>query len=141
MATSILDVHNVSVEGSGNEYIVFGHGLGTDKSVWKRILPYFEPNYKVILFDLVFAGTVNPDYFDFRRYSTLDPYVDDLLAILDALRVTRCAFVGHSMSATIGILASIRRPELFSKLILIGASPRYLLNFPFQEFVVAYLLN
>ncbi|TKY45347.1 strigolactone esterase DAD2 [Spatholobus suberectus] len=71
-------------------------------------------------------GSVNPDHFDYRRYTTLDAYVDDLLNILDALRVPRCAYVGHSISAMIGMLASIRRPELFSKLILIGASPRFL---------------
>ncbi|CAI0428016.1 unnamed protein product, partial [Linum tenue] len=74
----------------------------------------------VILYDLVCAGSVNPDYFDFHRYTTLDPYVDDLL---DAHRVDRCAYIGHSVSAMIGLLASIRRHELFSKLILIGASP------------------
>ncbi|CAI0428015.1 unnamed protein product, partial [Linum tenue] len=77
----------------------------------------------VILYDLVCAGSVNPDYFDFHRYTTLDPYVDDLL---DAHRVDRCAYIGHSVSAMIGLLASIRRHELFSKLILIGASPRFL---------------
>jgi pimeloyl-ACP methyl ester carboxylesterase len=47
-----------------------------------------------------------------------------LLNILDALGVDRCFYVGHSVSAMIGILASIRRPELFIKMILIGASPR-----------------
>ncbi|KAE8008792.1 hypothetical protein FH972_005268 [Carpinus fangiana] len=39
-------------------------------------------------------------------------------------RVDRCAYVCHSVSAMIGILASIRRPELFTKLVLVGASPR-----------------
>ncbi|GKD99998.1 probable strigolactone esterase DAD2, partial [Tanacetum coccineum] len=34
--------------------------------------------------------------------------------------------VGHSVSAMIGILAAVRRPELFEKLVLIGASPRFL---------------
>ena len=90
------------------------------------MLPYFTRHYSVILYDLVCAGSVNPDHFDYRRYTTLDAYVDDLLNILEALRVPRCAYVGHSISAMIGMLASIRRPELFSKLILIGASPRFL---------------
>lgn len=106
--------------------VVLAHGFGTDQSAWKSILPYFLPSYRVILYDLVCAGSVNPDYFDFRRYTSLDPYVDDLLNILDSLGIDRCLYVGHSVSAMIGILASIRRPELFSKLILIGASPRFL---------------
>ncbi|KAJ7958254.1 Sigma factor sigB regulation protein rsbQ [Quillaja saponaria] len=126
MGNLILDALNVRVEGSGDKILVLAHGFGTDQSAWQRILPFFTRYYRVVLYDLVCAGSVNPDYFDFRRYTTLDAYVDDLLNILTALRVERCAYVGHSVSAMIGILASIRRPELFSKLILIGASPRFL---------------
>lgn len=126
MGQSLLDALNVRIVGSGRRVLVLAHGFGTDQSAWNRILPFFLPSYKVILYDLVCAGSVNPDYFDFRRYTTLDPYVDDLLNILDSLGVDRCFYVGHSVSAMIGILASIRRPELFSKLILIGASPRFL---------------
>lgn len=126
MGQSLLDALNVRVVGSGRRFLVLAHGFGTDQSAWNRILPYFTQSYRVILYDLVCAGSVNPDYFDFRRYTTLEAYVDDLLRILDSLGVDRCAYVGHSVSAMIGILASIRRPELFSKLILIGASPRFL---------------
>ncbi|CAN0905675.1 Strigolactone esterase D14 [Linum grandiflorum] len=122
----LLEALNVRRLGSGDRILVFAHGVGTDQSAWQRILPFFTQSYTVILYDLVCAGSVNPDYFDFTRYTTLDPYVDDLLNILDAHRVHRCAYVGHSVSAMIGLLASIRRPELFSKLILIGASPRFL---------------
>ncbi|WCJ35548.1 alpha/beta-Hydrolases superfamily protein [Euphorbia peplus] len=126
MGTSLLDALNVRVTGSGEKILVLAHGFGTDQSAWNRILPFFTQNYRVILYDLVCAGSVNPDYFDFRRYTSLDAYVDDLLTILDSLRVQRCAYVGHSVSAMIGIMASIRRPQLFSKLILVGASPRFL---------------
>ncbi|RRT51325.1 hypothetical protein BHE74_00036753 [Ensete ventricosum] len=122
----LLEILNVRVVGGGERVLVLSHGFGTDQSAWNRVLPYFQRDYRVVLYDLVCAGSVNPDHFDFRRYTTLDAYVDDLLAILDALRVDRCYFVGHSVSAMIGILAAIRRPELFLKLILIGASPRFL---------------
>ncbi|KAJ0098213.1 hypothetical protein Patl1_28989 [Pistacia atlantica] len=111
MANNILQAHNVRVSESGERYIVLGHGMGTDQSVWNR-LPFFTG--------------MNPDSFDIIKYATLDGYVDDLLNILDALGVDGCAYVGHSTSAMIGILASIRRPQLFSKLILLCASPRFL---------------
>ncbi|KAK6116026.1 hypothetical protein DH2020_008295 [Rehmannia glutinosa] len=126
MGHSLLEALNVRVVGSGDRILVLAHGFGTDQSAWQRILPFFVRDHRVVLYDLVCAGSVNPDYFDFRRYTTLDAYVDDLLYILDALRIERCTYVGHSISATIGILASIRRPELFTKLVLIGASPRFL---------------
>ncbi|GLT76464.1 hypothetical protein SLA2020_481190 [Shorea laevis] len=126
MGSALLEALNVRVVGSGEKVLVLAHGFGTDQSAWHSIVLLFAPYYRIVLYDLVCAGSVNPDYFDFRRYTTLDAHVDDLLNILDALGVDSCAYVGHSVSAMIGILASIRRPELFTKLILIGASPRFL---------------
>ncbi|XP_042452361.1 probable strigolactone esterase DAD2 [Zingiber officinale] len=125
-SSKLLDILNARMVGDGDRVLVLSHGFGTDQSAWNGILPFFLRDYRVVLYDLVFAGSVNPDHFDFRRYATLDAYVDDLLSLLDALSVDRCFFVGHSVSAMIGILAAIRRPRLFLKLILVGASPRFL---------------
>jgi len=80
----------------------------------------------VILFDNMGAGTTNPEYFDFDRYATLEGYAYDVLALLEELRVESCVFVGHSVSAIVGAIASVNRPDLFSKIIMISASPRYL---------------
>ncbi|VAI08650.1 unnamed protein product [Triticum turgidum subsp. durum] len=102
----LLQILNVRVVGTGERVVVLSHGFGTDQSAWSRVLPYLIREHRVVLYDLVCAGSVNPDHFDFRRYNNLDAYVDDLLSILDALRIPRCAFVGHSVSAMIGILAS-----------------------------------
>ncbi|PKU86591.1 probable strigolactone esterase DAD2 [Dendrobium catenatum] len=123
---TLLKILNVRIVGSGDKVVILSHGFGTDQSAWNRIIPFLDPDHRIILYDLACAGSVNPDHFDFRRYTTLDSYADDLLLILDSLRIDRCFFVGHSVSAMIGILASIRRPELFLKLILIGVSPRFL---------------
>ncbi|MGS0753435.1 alpha/beta fold hydrolase [Roseateles sp. GG27B] len=60
--------------------------------------------------------------FDVDRYSHLGGYVQDVLEVCDALGL-RATFVGHSVSCSVGILASIARPELFERLILLGPSP------------------
>ncbi|PKA59896.1 putative strigolactone esterase DAD2 [Apostasia shenzhenica] len=125
-ACKLLEIFNVRVVGGGDKVLVLAHGFGTDQSAWNRIVPFFQRDHRIVLYDLACAGSVNPDHFDFHRYTTLDAYVDDLILILDTLRIDRCFFVGHSVSAMIGILACIRRPELFLKLVLIGASPRFL---------------
>ncbi|KAK0606506.1 hypothetical protein LWI29_038454 [Acer saccharum] len=126
MNANILQNFSVRVIGEGDNYLVLGHGIGTDQSVWTQILPYFHYGiYRIVLYDLACAGTVNPELYDFVRYSTIDAYVDDLIQILDALNVNHCTFIGHSASAMVGILASIRCPDRFTKLILFGASPRY----------------
>lgn len=136
----VEEAHNVKILGSGEQTIVLAHGFGTDQSVWKHLVPHLvDPNsqpgqdqgqdagqYKVVLYDNMGAGTTNPDYFDFDRYSSLEGYAYDLLAILEEFGIESCIFVGHSVSAVVGAIASIMRPDLFSKLVMISASPRYL---------------
>ncbi|KAK7834086.1 putative esterase kai2 [Quercus suber] len=122
----VEEAHNVKVLGTGVQNLVLAHGFGTDQSVWKHLIPHVVDNYRVVLYDNMGAGTTNPDYFDFERYSTLEGHAYDLLAILEELQIESCIFVGHSVSAMIGAIASISRPDLFSKLVMISASPRYL---------------
>ncbi|KAF9678572.1 hypothetical protein SADUNF_Sadunf07G0048600 [Salix dunnii] len=122
----VEEAHNVKILGSGEQVIVLAHGFGTDQSVWKHLIPHVVDEYKVILYDNMGAGTTNPDYFDFNRYSTLEGYAYDLLAILEELKVESCILVAHSVSGVIGAIASISRPDLFSKIVMLSASPRYL---------------
>ncbi|TXG54684.1 hypothetical protein EZV62_019940 [Acer yangbiense] len=126
MNANILQNSNVRVIGEGDNYLVLGHGIGTDQSIWTKILPYFNYSiYRIVFYDLAYAGIVNPELYDSERYSMIDAYVDEQIQILDALNVNRCAFIGHSASAMVGILASIRCSNRFTKLVLFGASPRY----------------
>ncbi|KAL9275847.1 putative esterase D14L [Drosera capensis] len=96
-------------------------------------VPHLIDTHRVVLYDNLGAGKMNPEYFDFQRYSTLEGYAYDLLAILEELRIESCVFVGHSVSAVIGAIASISRPDLFSKIVLISASPRYLNDVDYYE--------
>jgi sigma-B regulation protein RsbQ len=50
----------------------------------------------------------------------------DVADICRELGVSHGVFVGHSVSAMIGVLAASAAPELFDRLVLIGPSPRYL---------------
>ncbi|KAG0607884.1 hypothetical protein M758_8G062400 [Ceratodon purpureus] len=123
----VLATHNVKVLGSGSRVVVLGHGFGTDQSCFQHIVPtLLQKDLRVILYDVMGAGSTNTDGFNFKRYSTHHAHADDLLAILDELEIQSCVYVGHSMSGMVGCTASIERPEVFEKLILLGASPRYL---------------
>nr|GMD51735.1 probable esterase KAI2 [Ipomoea batatas]GMD55289.1 probable esterase KAI2 [Ipomoea batatas] len=122
----VEEAHNVRVVGSGPRTVVLAHGFGTDQSVWKHLVPHLVDGCRVVLFDNMGAGTTNPDYFDFDRYATLEGYAYDVIAILEELQVESCVYVGHSVSAMIGVIASVARPDLFTKLLTISASPRYL---------------
>nr|5Z7Y_A Chain A, Hyposensitive to light 7 [Striga hermonthica]5Z7Y_B Chain B, Hyposensitive to light 7 [Striga hermonthica]5Z7Y_C Chain C, Hyposensitive to light 7 [Striga hermonthica]5Z7Y_D Chain D, Hyposensitive to light 7 [Striga hermonthica] len=122
--SSIGLAHNVTILGSGETTVVLGHGYGTDQSVWKLLVPYLVDDYKVLLYDHMGAGTTNPDYFDFDRYSSLEGYSYDLIAILEEFQVSKCIYVGHSMSSMAAAVASIFRPDLFHKLVMISPTPR-----------------
>lgn len=117
---------NVRISGRGTTPMLFAHGFGCDQNMWRLVAPAFENDYKVVLFDHVGAGGSDLSAYDPEKYSSLDGYADDVLAICRALELERVVFVGHSVSAMIGILAAIEAPELFSNLILVGPSPRYI---------------
>ncbi|XP_052198624.1 probable strigolactone esterase DAD2 [Diospyros lotus] len=121
---------NARTVGSGaGETIVLVHGFGADQSVWDKILPDLAQRHRVVLFDWSFSGAVkDPSLFDPAKYSSYDAFADDLISLMEEMNLHRSSsvFVGHSMSAMIGCIASIKRPELFKRLILIGASPRYI---------------
>jgi sigma-B regulation protein RsbQ len=106
--------------------MVFAHGFGCDQGLWRHVVPAFEPTHRVVLFDHVGAGRSDLASYDPVKYAGLDGYADDLVEILDALALPPVVFVGHSVSAMIGALAAIRRPELFDRLVLVGPSPRYI---------------
>ena len=91
----------------------------------KYLVPHLLDEYHVILYDNMGAGTTNPDFFDFERYSTLEGFAYDLLAILEELQVDFCIFVDHSVSGMIGLIASVMRPDLFSKIVMLSPTPRY----------------
>ncbi|KAL4582189.1 hypothetical protein LXL04_006731 [Taraxacum kok-saghyz] len=129
----VEQAHNVKILGSGNQTIVLAHGFGTDQSVWKHLVPHLVDDYKVVLYDNMGAGTTNPEYFDFDRYATLEGFAYDVIGILEELRVSSCIYVGHSVSAMIGAVASITRPDLFSKILMISASPRLFVNKSIME--------
>jgi sigma-B regulation protein RsbQ len=106
--------------------IVFAHGFGTDQTAWDQVASAFQDNYRIVLFDNVGAGSADPGMFSPNKYDTLVSYANDLIDICKALNIRDAVMVGHSVSGMVSVLASIKEPSLFSKLVLVGASPRYL---------------
>jgi sigma-B regulation protein RsbQ len=123
---SILLRNNVRMGGQGSTPMVFAHGFGCDQNMWRFVAPAFEADHKTVLFDYVGSGKSDAAAFDPARYSRLDGYAQDLLEVCEALDLRNAVFVGHSVSAMIGLLAAIKQPERFSSLLMIGPSPRYI---------------
>lgn len=118
--------NNVRVTGVGSRPMLFAHGFGCDQGMWRHVAPAFEADHRVVLFDHVGAGASDSAAYDPLKYGSLAGYADDVLEICEELDLRDVVFVGHSVSAMIGVLAAVRRPDRFSKLVLVGPSPRYI---------------
>jgi sigma-B regulation protein RsbQ len=126
----VVDVvtrNNVSVSGRPDgQPMLFAHGFGCDQNMWRLVVPAFADAYRIVLFDHVGSGRSDLAAYDPAKYDTLDGYASDVLEICDALDLREVVFVGHSVSAMVGVLAAVREPDRFSSLVLVGPSPRYI---------------
>jgi sigma-B regulation protein RsbQ len=119
--------NNVQVTGAPEGVpMVFAHGFGCDHNMWRHVAPAFEADHRVVLFDHVGAGGSDPRAYDPERYASLDGYAADVVAILEELDLRDAIFVGHSVSAMIGVLAAGLAPGRIGRLVLVGPSPRYI---------------
>lgn len=123
----VLRRNNITVTGNPDgRALLFAHGFGCSQQAWREVVPAFLDDYKVVLFDHVGAGKSDLTAYDRGKYDTLHGYASDVLQILEALDLHDVVFIGHSVSAMIGVLAATREPSRFGALVLVGPSPRYI---------------
>ena len=123
---SVLQRNNVKVFGSAERTMIFAHGFGCDQNMWRFVSPAFAEEFRIVLFDHVGCGASDLSAYDPDRYASLEGYADDVLEICRELGVEGGVFVGHSVSAMIGAIASLKSPGTFDELVMIGPSPRYI---------------
>jgi sigma-B regulation protein RsbQ len=123
-AEQILSRNNVKASSGDGPALLYAHGFGCNQNMWDRVTPAFRSTHKQVLFDYVGSGKSDISAFDAGKYSSLVGYVQDVLDVCDALQLrSGVTFVGHSVSCSIGILASIAKPGLFKQLVLLGPNP------------------
>lgn len=118
--------NNVHVTGTGPVTLVFVHGFGCDQNMWRLLAPAFGERYRILTFDLVGSGRSDLTAYNTEKYGTLQGYVADLLEVIEQFAPGPVIFVGHSVSAMIGLLATIVAPQRFLAQIMIGPSPCYI---------------
>ncbi len=123
----VIARNNVTEHGNPDgPPMVLAHGFGCDQNMWRFVWPAFADTHRIVLFDHVGLGGSDLSAFDPKRYATLRGYAQDVLDICRALDLDDVVFVGHSVSAMIGVLAAAEEPDRFAKLVLVGPSPRYI---------------
>jgi sigma-B regulation protein RsbQ len=123
----VLTRNNVRVSGAPDgQPMLFAHGFGCDQTMWRFVTSAFEDDHRIVLFDYVGYGGSDASAYSAERYASLDGYVADVLDVVGALDLTDVIFVGHSVSAMVGVLAAAEQPDRFAKLVLVGPSPCYI---------------
>ena len=125
-STDIRHRNNVHVSGSGPATLFFCHGFGCDQNMWRFIAPGYSQRFRTVLFDMVGCGKSDLGAFDPRKYGTLHGYAGDVLEIAREFGQGPGIFVGHSVSAMIGLLAGIEDPSAFAVHAMVGPSPSYI---------------
>jgi sigma-B regulation protein RsbQ len=125
-----MDIHrrnNITVTGNpSGPVVVLAHGFGCDQNMWRLTVPALAGTHRVVLFDYVGSGRSDLSAFREERYSSLDGYAQDVVEVCEALDLRDAVFVGHSVSAMIGVLAARRAPERIGALVMVAPSPRYI---------------
>jgi sigma-B regulation protein RsbQ len=127
---SILDILRVTdrpgTDGAAAPVVVLANGLCTSSASWDAVAATIPDAWRIIRFEYVGAAGTDPAAWIPGRHTTLDGHAADVVAMLRALGVRDVVFVGHSMSAMIGAMVWRTDPALISRLVMLGASPRYI---------------
>ncbi|WP_079403557.1 alpha/beta fold hydrolase [Streptomyces sp. 3211] len=119
--------NNVTVTGNPQgPTVVLAHGFGCDQNMWRLTVPALAEDYRVVLFDYVGSGRSDLSAFCETRYESLAGYAQDVVDVCDALDLRGAVFVGHSVSAMIGVLAAQMAPDRIGALVMVAPSPRYI---------------
>ena len=100
---NVLKRNNITIKGTGKKVIFFAHGFGCDQNMWRYVAPAFEEKYTTVLFDHVGAGNSDLSAYSFTKYDQLEGYAEDIVEIARELKVSDAIFVGHSVSAVMGL--------------------------------------
>ncbi|WP_280194668.1 alpha/beta fold hydrolase [Nocardia farcinica] len=111
---------------AGAPVVVLAHGFGCDQNLWRLVVPLLAPDFTLVLFDHVGSGGSDLSAWNADRYGTMQGYADDVVEVCRAIDAGPVVFVGHSVAATMGVLAAAAEPELFRGLVLLAPSPCFI---------------
>jgi pimeloyl-ACP methyl ester carboxylesterase len=98
--------------------LVFLHGWGCDKNVWKNQIDYFSKRYRVIAYDMEgFGEKPFPN-----RDMTIYDYAHSVAERLKEDVAVKVTLVGHSFGGRVSILLGALYPELIERVVLVSSA-------------------
>lgn len=105
---------HVAVAGSEDAPpVVLVHGWPQNWWEWRAIIPALAQRFRVIAPDLRGHGWTDAPSGGYQK----EQLASDLLALLDALGLERVTWIGHDWGGWTGLLAALRAPERFDRML------------------------
>jgi 3-oxoadipate enol-lactonase len=117
--TNGIETH-YTIDGDG-PWLVFSHSLACNVSMWAPQVAEFSKRYKVLCYDTRGHGQSSAP----SGAYTLDQLADDAKALLDALGIRSCHWVGLSMGGMIGQTFALKYPGVFKTMTLADTTSSY----------------
>ena len=116
MKIKVNGIHiNYRIDGpDGAPWVTMSNSLATTHRMWDAQMGAFTKQYRVLRYDKRGHGEteVAPGPYSFELLA------DDVLALLDALQISRTHFVGLSMGGMTGMTMALRKPSVLRTLVL-----------------------
>ncbi|MBO0951933.1 bifunctional 3-oxoadipate enol-lactonase/4-carboxymuconolactone decarboxylase PcaDC [Fibrella forsythiae] len=113
-------LHYQHQQGAGSRTFVFANSLGTDLRIWDDVVELLKPHGSMLRFDKPGHGLSEVP----QTPLTISDYVADVIALLDALQIGQCIFVGLSIGGVIGQRLALTYPDRIGKLVLSNTGPK-----------------
>ncbi|HZS26959.1 MAG TPA: 3-oxoadipate enol-lactonase [Candidatus Angelobacter sp.] len=101
--------------------VVLSHSLGCDHSMWAPQMPDLLDHFQVLRCDTRGHGASEVPAGDY----TMDQLGQDVLGLLDTLKISQAAFCGLSMGGAIGQWLALNAPQRLSALVLANTAPKF----------------
>lgn len=122
---NLLDLGEIQInyhdQGSGAPvFLLHGSGAGVSAwANWRLTMPELAKFRRVIAPDLVgFGYTVVPENYEFKH---MESWIDQIIALLDALEIEKADFVGNSFGASLSLALVVKHPERVGRMVLMGS--------------------
>lgn len=97
------------------------HGFTGSNKTFQESITHLEKHFSIVAPDLLGHGkTDSPD--EIARYS-IERIVEDLVTILQELKIMQCFVLGYSMGGRVATAFASAHPEMVRGLILVSSSP------------------
>jgi pimeloyl-ACP methyl ester carboxylesterase len=104
------------------QWVTFVHGAGGSSSIWFKQIRDFQKQYNVLLLDLRGHGNSNQQIkIAFKQKYTFSALANDILEVLDHLKIEKSHFVGISLGTILIRQLAEMHPERVQSMILGGA--------------------